>query len=438
VLNRNGQISIDDKSERELEKYTIPQGAIILFANGSSIDKKIIFVRWDPYTVPILTEMDGIVRYEDIKEGLTMKEEVDPSTRVKNKIIIEHKGDYHPEIVILNSKKEVLALYPLPPGAVITVNHKESVRGGDVLAKTPRTITKTKDITGGLPRVAELFEARRPKDPAIISEIDGVVEFGESKKGQKRVIVKSPTGMKKEYVIPHGKHLNVYKGDNVHAGQQLIDGPVVPQDILRVSGEKVLQEYLLNEVQEVYRLQGVKINDKHIEVIIRQMLKKVIIEDSGDTPFIIGEQIDRSKFRQENEKAVKKKGKAASATPVLLGITKASLSTESFISAASFQETTRVLTEAATSGKVDNLNGLKENIIMGHLIPAGTGFSAHRDIDIVKNVFEEKKKEEGAKKAPAGKKEKQDTVKDFAKKAQKTTVKKDEKNKKKKQTKGKK
>ena len=254
-------------------------------------------------------------------------------------------------------------------------------------------IQKTKDITGGLPRVAELFEARRPKDPAIISEIDGVMEFGESKKGQKRVIIKSPTGMKKEYVIPHGKHLNVYKGDRVFAGQQLIDGPVVPQDILKVSGEKVLQEYLLNEVQEVYRLQGVTINDKHIETIIRQMLKKVNVEDSGDTSFIMGEQVDRIKFKEENERISKKKGKPASATPVLLGITKASLTTESFISAASFQETTKVLTEAAASGKVDHLMGLKENIIMGHLIPAGTGFKAHRDIEVVKNIFKEKTKE---------------------------------------------
>ncbi|MBN1353237.1 MAG: DNA-directed RNA polymerase subunit beta' [Candidatus Omnitrophica bacterium] len=393
VLNRNGQISIDDNSGRELEKHTIPQGAILFVSEGQEVEKKTIFVRWDPYTVPILTEVEGKVKYEDIKEGVTMKEELDPSTRIKNKIIMEHRGDYHPEIVILNEKGEVLAIYPIPSGAVITVNDNETVGAGDVLAKTPRKITKTKDITGGLPRVAELFEARRPKDPAIISEIDGTVEFGESKKGQKRVIVSSPTGMKKEYVIPHGKHLNVYKGDRVLAGQQLIDGPVVPQDILKVSGEKALQEYLLNEVQEVYRLQGVRINDKHIEVMIRQMLKKVKIEDPGDTQLIIGEQVDRIKFKEENEKVLKRKGKPASATPVLLGITKASLTTESFISAASFQETTRILTEAAASGRTDFLMGLKENIIMGHLIPAGTGFKDHRDIDVVKNIFKDKKEE---------------------------------------------
>ena len=418
VLNRNGQISINDSSARELERHTVPQGALLMVAEGGTVGKKAIIVKWDPYTVPILTEVEGKVRYEDIKDGLTMKEELDPSTKIKNKIIMEHKGDYHPEIVMMNKKNEVLAIYPLPSGAVITVNDKEWVSAGDVLAKTPRQITKTKDITGGLPRVAELFEARRPKDPAIISEIDGTVEFGEAKKGQKRVIISSPADMKKEYVIPHGKHLNVYKGDKVVAGQQLIDGPVVPQDILKVSGEKVLQEYLLNEVQEVYRLQGVKINDKHIEIIIRQMLKKIKIEDPGDTPFIIGEQVDRTMFKAENIKVLKKKGKAASATPVLLGITKASLTTESFISAASFQETTRILTEAAAGGKVDTLKGLKENIIMGHLIPAGTGFKSHRDIEIVRNIFEDKKAVKDTKKPQKGVAEPAVTEKDKKKKTE--------------------
>ncbi len=421
VLNRNGHISIEDKSGRELERHTIPQGALILIAEGGSVNKKEIFVRWDPYTVPILTEMDGFIRYEDIKEGLTMKEELDPSTRIKNKVILEHKGDYHPEIVVTGKQNEVLAIYPIPSGAVITVNNKQGVSAGDMLAKTPRTITKTKDITGGLPRVAELFEARKPKDPSIISEIDGTVEFGESKKGQKRVLIKSPTGMTKEYVIPHGKHLNVYKGDHVFAGQQLIDGPIVPQDILKVSGEKKLQEYLLNEVQEVYRLQGVKINDKHIEVMIRQMLKKVKIEDSGDTSFIIGDQVDRTMFKEENEKVLKRKAKPASATPVLLGITKAALTTESFISAASFQETTKILTEAAASGKTDKLMGLKENIIMGHLIPAGTGFKAHRNIEIVRNIFEDKKHPE---KKPAAARPKNENSAAKEKKPKKKTKKK--------------
>jgi len=393
VLNRNGQISVNDAQGRELERCTVPQGALIRVEDGAKVEKGSIFVKWDPYTVPILTEVSGSIKFEDIKDGITMREELDPTTRLKNRVIVEHKGDYHPQILVVNDKDEVLAIYPIPAGAHIVVTDDKHVTAGDVLAKTPRIITKTKDITGGLPRVAELFEARRPKDPAIISEIDGIVEFGESKKGQKRVIVKSSTGMKKEYVIPHGKHLNVYKGDKVFSGQQLIDGPVVPQDILRVSGDKKLQEYLVNEVQEVYRLQGVKINDKHIEVIVRQMLKKVRIEEPGDTDFLIGQQIDKYNYIEENKRVLKKKGKPASATPILLGITKASLNTESFISAASFQETTRVLTEAATGGRVDNLRGLKENVIMGHLIPAGTGFSAHRSVTIKKHVFDEEKKE---------------------------------------------
>jgi DNA-directed RNA polymerase subunit beta' len=388
VLNRNGQVSIVDESGRELEKHVVPQGAILKVADGKKVKKGEAFVKWDPYTSPILTELGGNVKYEDIKEEITMREELDISTGLVNKVIMESKGDLHPQLLILNKDKEVLAIYPVPQGAHIVVDDGEAIKAGDVLAKTPRVITKTKDITGGLPRVAELFEARRPKDPAIISEIDGLIEFGEAKKGQRRVIVKSSTGMKKEYLIPHGKHLNVYKGDRVISGEQLVDGPIVLQDILRVSGEKKLQEYLVNEVQEVYRLQGVKINDKHIEVIVRQMLKKVKIEDSGDTEFLVGQQVDKVKFREENQRVHKKKDKPASATPLLLGITKASLSTESFISAASFQETTRVLTDAAASGKKDLLLGLKENVIMGHLIPAGTGFKSHRNIALVHNVEE--------------------------------------------------
>ena len=394
VLNRNGQISINDQSGRELERYTVPHGSIIRVDDGKAVDAGITFVKWDPYTVPILTEVSGKVKYDDIREGITMKEELDPATKLKNRVIVDHKGDYHPEIVITDKDDAVLAIYPIPAGAHIIVHDGKSITAGEILAKTPRIITKTKDITGGLPRVAELFEARRPKDPAIISEIDGIVEFGESKKGQKRVIVKSSTGMTKEYLIPHGKHLNAYKGDMVYAGEQLVDGPVVLQDILRVSGDKKLQEYLVNEVQEVYRLQGVNINDKHIEVIVRQMLRKMRIEDPGDTIFLIGQQIDKLAFIEENKKVQKKKGKPAHAVPVLLGITKASLNTESFISAASFQETTRILTDAAASGKVDMLKGLKENIIMGQLIPCGTGFDEHRNIKLVKNVLDNKKETE--------------------------------------------
>ncbi|MFC1577164.1 DNA-directed RNA polymerase subunit beta' [Candidatus Omnitrophota bacterium] len=431
VLNRNGQVSINDSTGREKERHTIPQGAIIRVDEGKTVDAGVIFVKWDPYTVPILTEVSGSVRFEDIIEDVTMKEELDPTTRLKNRVIIEYKGDYHPQIILLNKSQEVTAIYPIPSGAHVVVNDGRTVEAGDILAKTPRVLTKTKDITGGLPRVAELFEARKPKDPAIISEIDGIVEFGETKKGQKRVVIKSQTGMKKEYVIPHGKHLNVYKGDRVTAGQQIIDGPVVPQDILRVSGDKKLQEYLVNEIQEVYRLQGVNINDKHIEVIVRQMLKKVKVEDSGDTPLLIGQQADKNKFREENEKASKNKKRPAKATPILLGITKASLNTESFISAASFQETTRVLAEAAISGKTDTLQGLKENVIMGHLIPAGTGFKLHQNIELVRNVFEEKKsskkdEDEGEADAPSAK-EKEETKKETKKEAKKEKKKKSSK-----------
>ena len=395
VLNRNGQISINDENGREFERHPVPHGAIILTKEGKEISKGSVFVKWDPYMSPILTEVAGIVRFEDIKEGITMRQELDPQTKLTDTVIIEHKGEYHPQIIIMNNKKEVVAIYPIPAGAHISVKNGQAIKAGDLLAKTPRVVTKTRDITGGLPRVAELFEARKPKSPAIISEIDGVVEFGGSKKGQRRIIVTSATDMKQEYLIPHGKHLNVYKGDRVYAGQQLVDGPVVPQDILRVSGDKALQEYLVNEVQEVYRLQGVTINDKHIEVIVRQMLKKVRIDDSGDTSFLVGSHVDRIDFQEQNQKALKKKLKPAKATPILLGITKASLSTESFISAASFQETTRILTEAAASGKVDNLNGLKENVIMGHLVPAGTGFDENNNIEIIKNIdiIENAKKE---------------------------------------------
>lgn len=387
VLNRNGQISINDEDGRELEKHTVPSGSVLSLKDGQDIDKNVIFIKWDPYTSPILTEVSGKIRYEDIIEEVTMVEETDEATGLTGRVIIEHKGEYHPQIVIEDDKKEVLAIYPIPAGAHIVSQDGSSIKAGDLIAKTPRQVSKTKDITGGLPRVAELFEARRPKDPAMISEIDGIVEFATSKKGQRRIIVRSASGMKREYIIPHGKHLNVYKGDRVSTGDQLVDGPINPQDILKVSGEKRLQEYLVNEVQEVYRLQGVRINDKHIEVIVKQMLKKVRIEEQGDTEFLAGMQVDKTIFQDENERAMKKKGNPASATPILLGITKASLSTESFISAASFQETTRVLTEAAASGKIDELRGLKENVIMGHLIPAGTGFSSHRQIEMVKDVL---------------------------------------------------
>ena len=384
VLNRNGSISINNEYGREFERYQLPQGAVIKYPDGGNIKKDEIFVTWDPYTIPIITEVRGAVTSEDIINEVTVQEEQNPITGVTERVVVEHKQEYHPQIIITDEKNEVAGIYSIPIGAHILVQDKQTINAGDLIAKIPRGLGKTRDITGGLPRVAELFEAREPKDPAVISEIDGSVEFGEDKKGRRTIIVKSSTGMTAEYTIPHGKHPNVYRGDRVFAGQQLTDGPVVPHDILRVCGDKILQEYLLNEVQEVYRLQGVKINDKHIELIISQMLKKVKIEDPGDSEFLIGEQVDRIAFRKANERVLAKKGKPAQATPLLLGITKVSLTTESFISAASFQETTRVLTEAASSGKVDLLCGLKENVIVGHLIPAGTGLHYYDNIEVVK------------------------------------------------------
>ncbi len=384
VLNRNGMISINDDRGIELQRNPVPQGSYIYVEDGGKSTKDKIFVRWDPYSSPVLTEVAGKVRYEDIIDGVTIQEEMNVATGRKERVVVEFKGDYHPQILIFSEDdKEVLGIYPLPTGAHIMVDEANKVEAGDIVAKTPRLVAKTKDITGGLPRVAELFEARRPKNPAIISEIDGFVEFTEEK-GERKIIVRSTTGMKREYTIPTGTHPIVYKGDQVHAGQQLTEGPIVLQDILRVCGDKVLQEYLVNEVQEVYRLQGVTINDKHIELIIREMLKKVKIVDGGDTDLLPGEAVDKWDFKKANEKVSKKNGKPATAQPLLLGITKASLSTSSFISAASFQETTRVLADASVGGKADYLKGLKENVIVGHLVPAGTGLRKYREVEVEK------------------------------------------------------
>jgi DNA-directed RNA polymerase subunit beta' len=351
---------------------------------GDQVKKGQIFVTWDPYNVPILTEKGGVIEFRDIIEGVTMKRELDEATKQVGTVIIEHKEDLHPQIVIVGDHKTIIGSYSIPAGAHVEVKVNQKVEAGQRLAKTPRKVVKTKDITGGLPRVAELFEARRPKDAAEIAKIDGVIEDAGIARGKKRLIIRDPvTNLEEEHLIPLSKHLIVFKGDTVKKGQQLTEGPVVPHEILEVCGPQDLQEYLLNEVQEVYRLQGVEINDKHIEIIVRQMLRKVKISDPGDSAFLWAEQVDRLDFEAENRLVEAKGGKPAEATPVLLGITKASLETDSFISAASFQDTTRVLTEAATLGKIDNLRGFKENIIMGHLIPAGTGFRTHRNIKLV-------------------------------------------------------
>ena len=396
VLNKNGSISIlaEDKDSptgtgRELDTHNIVIGSVIAIPNGGKVKKGEAFVQWDPYNVPILSEKAGKVVFQDIIEGVTMKQEVDETTGQEAMVIIEHKEDLHPQIIITDSHGEPAANYPIPSGAHIVVTEGSKIVAGTLMAKTPRKTSKTKDITGGLPRVAELFEARRPKDAAEISKIDGVVDFGPSVRGKRCILIKDPqTGLEEEHLIPIGKHVIVFKGDFVKKGQQLTEGPIVPHEILDVCGPQELQEHLVNEVQEVYRLQGVTINDKHIEIIVRQMLRKVRITEPGDTTFLWGEQIDKIIFEEENSRVEKMGGKPAEAQPVLLGITKASLETESFLSAASFQDTTRVLTEAATMGRVDYLRGFKENVIMGHIIPGGTGYNYHRKVQLVPLVEE--------------------------------------------------
>jgi DNA-directed RNA polymerase subunit beta' len=387
ALNRNGEILILDDKEREIEKYTIPAGAIIKVEDGGKIKKSSLIVRWDPHNLPILAEKEGIVHYEDIEQGKTMRQEIDAKSGVKRKVIIEHKGDMHPQIVIKDRDGNILGSYVVPEKAFIEVNQGDSVVAGDLLAKTPREITGTQDITGGLPRVTELFEARKPKDPSVISEIDGLVELGEKRRGKRTIIVKNEeSGLEREHLVPHGKHLRVHRADRVRAGEALVDGPLIPHDILRISGEEALQGYLLREVQNVYRSQSVSIDDKHIEIIISQMLRKVKVQSSGDSDMLPGTVIDRFRFQDENRKWVEKGKKPATAKPLLLGVTKAALQSESFIAAASFQETTKVLTEAALAARRDELVGLKENVILGHMIPAGTGFRQYAAMRVRKNV----------------------------------------------------
>ncbi|HEY6166385.1 MAG TPA: DNA-directed RNA polymerase subunit beta'', partial [Verrucomicrobiae bacterium] len=395
VLNKNGNVTIHADDGRELETHTVVIGAVISVKHGGKVKKGETFVQWDPYNVPILSEKAGKVKFHDIIEGVTMKQEVDETTGQEAMVIIEHKEDLHPSILIAEDRGEAVANYPIPSGAHIVVEEGHKIVPGTLLAKTPRRTTKTKDITGGLPRVAELFEARRPKDAAEISKIDGIADFGPSVRGKRCILIKDPkTAAEEEHLIPIGKHVIVFKGDFVKKGQQLTEGPVVPHEILEVLGPQELQEHLVNEVQEVYRLQGVTINDKHIEIIVRQMLRKVRITEPGDTVFLWGEQIDKIIFETENARVEKMGGKPAEAQPVLLGITKASLETESFLSAASFQDTTRVLTDAATMGKVDHLRGFKENVIMGHIIPGGTGFVQYRNSKLVPLVEEPEVEEE--------------------------------------------
>ena len=367
-------------------------------SDGEHMNRETLLAEWDPYTIPIITEVSGIVKYGDIIEGVTMNEQVDEVTGLSRKVIVEYKdrdSEIRPRVSIKDDRGRTIkigdseARYLLPVGANIMVKEGEQVHAGDVIAKIPRETTKTKDITGGLPRVAELFEARKPKEFAIISEIEGQIEFGKDTKGKRKVVVRPDVGEAREYLIPKGKHISVHAGDWVDAGDALMEGSTNPHDLLGIKGEKELARYLVDQVQEVYRLQGVKINDKHIEVIVRQMLRRVKVKEVGDTDFLVGEQIERSLFQKENDRVMQVGGVPAVAEPLLLGITKASLSTDSFISAASFQETTKVLTEASISGKIDYLRGLKENVIMGRLIPAGTGLSQYKNLRLKHNEGDE-------------------------------------------------
>src|SRR5881409_784018 len=392
ATNRNGEIGVADDRGRERERYPVVYGAKIKVKPEQKIKQRTVLVEWDPFTNPILTEFTGKVQYQDIVEGVTVREEFDEVTGLARKVIIEDpEGKLQPGVIIASPETAGTERhrYPLPVGANLTVADGADVFAADIIAKIPRETTKTKDITGGLPRVAELFEARKPKEQAVITEIDGRVEMGGFVKGMRKIVIRADNAEMKEYLIPRGKHISVHEGDRVRAGEALMDGSPNPHDYLAVLGDRELQRYLVNEVQEVYRLQGVTINDKHIEIIVRQMLRRVRIEEVGDTEFVVGELVDKFGFQEENDRVLAQGKRAATAKPVLLGITKASLSTDSFISAASFQETTRVLTEAAISGKQDDLRGLKENVIVGRLIPAGTGLGHYTRAEVLSQGGEE-------------------------------------------------
>ncbi len=384
VMNRSGSINIVDDKGVVRERYAVVYGARLKIRDGQHVEKGQILVEWDPYTFSILTEQGGTIRFKDIIDKVTVHEEVDEITGLSRLIIVDSPDEKkQPAIEIVSGDGRVLHKYHMPSNAHLMVGNNDTVVAGDVIAKIPRETTKTKDITGGLPRVVELFEARKPRETAVISEIDGTVRHGGIVKGMRKILVVPDEGAEaREYSLPRGVHVNVQEGDRVRAGEPLMDGPRNPHDILAVLGEKELQAYLVNEIQEVYRLQGVGINDKHIEVIVRQMMRWVKVEEVGDTEFLIEEQVDKFRFSEENERVLSSTQQPAKGRPLLLGITKASLSTDSFISAASFQETTRVLTEASISGKVDYLRGLKENVTMGRLIPAGTGFDWYKHVTI--------------------------------------------------------
>jgi DNA-directed RNA polymerase subunit beta' len=391
VIGRNGELEVqDDQGRPRGGHYYVPYGAILKVKDGQEVEEGEAIYEWDPYNNVIVTSREGTVRFVDLVENVTYRVEADETTGLAAQVVTEHRDrTLSPRIQIVDRNGEEVGHYIIPVGARLMVTDEDAVQAGDMLVKIPRERSKTRDITGGLPRVAELFEARRPKNPAVVTEIDGEVSFGGLVRGSRTILVTSDDGEERKYTIPYGKHLRVHEGDRVIAGDRLSEGSVDPHDILQIQGIQKVQEYLVNEIQAVYRLQGVGINDKHIECIVRQMLQKVQVTDPGDTNFLEGEVVDRFRFQDENEKVIAEGGDPATFQPVLLGITKASLMTDSFISAASFQETTRVLTEAAVHGKVDRLLGLKENVIIGHLVPAGTGADRYRNIQVVSEGTEE-------------------------------------------------
>jgi DNA-directed RNA polymerase subunit beta' len=391
AVSRSGEIGLVDEFGRERERYKVPYGAVISAADGDNVLGGSVIANWDPHTHPIVTEVAGVVKFTDFHEGLTVHEHTDEITGLTSKVITDPKQrgsagkDLRPMVKLVDEEGRQLKIagtdidahYFLPAGAIVGLDDGASVQVGDVIARIPQESSKTRDITGGLPRVADLFEARKPKESAILAEVSGTVGFGKDTKGKQRVIITETDGEQHEELIPKWRHVTVFEGEHVEKGETLVDGEPNAHDILRLLGTSAMAEYLVKEIQDVYRLQGVKINDKHIEVILRQMLRKAEITDAGESRFLRGEQLERSRVLEENEKLVRNDKEPAAWVPLLLGITKASLATESFISAASFQETTRVLTEAAVRGSKDSLRGLKENVIVGRLIPAGTGLAYH-------------------------------------------------------------
>jgi len=380
VIGRMAEMRIVDVNTGiTLTTHAIPYGARLYKSEGDLVTKGDLLVEWDPFNAVIVSEASGKIAFDSVIEGITYREESDEQTGFREKVIIETKDKTkNPEIKILGKNNEPLKIYNVPVGSHISVTEGEKVKAGEILVKIPRSASKAGDITGGLPRVTELFEARNPSNPAVVAEIDGEVSYGKVKRGNREIVITSKTGEIKKYLVSLSKQILVQPNDYVRAGTKLSDGSVTPSDILAITGPTAVQEYIVNEIQEVYRMQGVKINDKHIETIVRQMLRRVRIKEVGDTKFLLDDQVERFEFEQENQRALADGGQPAVGEPLMLGITKASLSTESFISAASFQETTKVLTQAAIEGKVDYLRGLKENVIMGRLIPAGTGVSKYR------------------------------------------------------------